>query len=236
MKTRQKCGLLFGFAVILIAAIFSFSLTGCPTGSDDGNREELIDVTHMTGFQGVLSNGSLIEIEVEDTSDGDQDFTLYISGAENGTGVLTLSSGLIIAIKSSTNSSLTYSGGVCYDGVQIPMRKADDKVWVHWGVYYNSTMGDFTTYAAQHNGDADWMYSDRPQPNEEGYYYGNPGNPSYGTPYDIYMQARADYPQDAPPISVLNQAITILNDHKNTGVGAYVSHGDLIAYYLRRVQ
>jgi hypothetical protein len=234
MKTKYKHGFFFGFAAFLLAAIFSLSLAGCPTDSGDG--DEFLEVTHVNGFQGKLSDGSLMEIEVASTSDGDQTFTLYISGVKKGTGTLTLSSGSITAIVNCTDGSLTYSEGVCYGGTQIPIRKADDTGWVHWGVYYYATMADFNDHAKQYNGDADKMYNNRPQPDDQGYYYGTSANPYYDTPQNIYIQARIDHPEDAPPISVLNQAIRVLNDHKNTGVGAYVSRGNLIAYYLRRVK
>ncbi|MDR0663415.1 MAG: hypothetical protein LBF80_04980, partial [Spirochaetaceae bacterium] len=113
---------------------------------------------------------------------------------------------------------------------------ADGEVWVHWGVYYDGTMRDYNAFASQQNGDAFRMYNNRPYPDDQGYYYGSPYNPVYGTPQDIYNQACRDFPQDKPPISVLNQAIRVLNDHKNTGVGAYVSRGNLIAYYFIRVK
>jgi hypothetical protein len=97
-------------------------------------------------------------------------------------------------------------------------------------------MRDYNAFASQQNGDAFRMYNNRPYPDDQGYYYGSPYNPVYGTPQDIYNQACRDFPQDKPPISVLNQAIRVLNDHKNTGVGAYVSRGNLIAYYFIRVK
>jgi hypothetical protein len=238
MKT--KTFFLFGLPAVLLAlglvAAASLTLAGCGGDDDGGGDEELLEVTHVNGFQGRLSNGALMEIEVADVSDGDQPFTLYISGTQNGTGTLTLSAGSITAIKSSTNSSLTYSGGVKYGGNQIPIREADDTVWVHWGAYYGATMGAFNTHAYQYNGDADRMYDHRPPPNDQGYYDGTYDSPVYNTPQNIYFEARIDHPEDAPPISVLNQAIRVLNDHRNTGVGAYVSRGNLIAYYLKRVK
>jgi hypothetical protein len=201
-------------------------LAGC--GGDDG-VETLLEVIHVKGFQGVLSSGSLMEIEVADVSDGEHSFTLYIGGEKKGTGTLILFGGSIMAIKDCTDTSLTYSEGVRYSGIKIPMREADDTVWVHWGVYLYGTMGDFETHANRYGRDADRMYDNRPPPYDEGYY-------SYDTPQNIFDKARRDYPEDAPPFSVLNQAIRVLNDHRNTGVGAYVSRGNLIAYYLKRVR
>jgi hypothetical protein len=201
-------------------------------GFAGSSEEKLLEVSHVNGFQGVLSDGSLIEIEVTSADDGDQPFTLYIRGVGSGTGMLTQSGASITAIKNCTNSSLTYSGGVLYSGVKIPIRKADDTVWVHWGAYYGTTMAEFNGYAHEHDGDADSMYDNRPEPDDQGYYYNSPSVPaSYDTPRNIYNQARKDYREDAPHISVLNQAIRVLNDHKNTGVGAYESRGNLIAYY-----
>ncbi|GHV93158.1 hypothetical protein AGMMS50268_36610 [Spirochaetia bacterium] len=95
-------------------------------------------------------------------------------------------------------------------------------------------MNDFNSHARQYNSDANRMYNNRPNPNDQGYYYGSPSSRRYDTPQNIYSQARRDHPGDAPPISVLNQAISVLNDRKNTGVGAYVSRGNLIAYYFMR--
>jgi hypothetical protein len=245
MKTRLKTRLtgkdvlppvwvlIAGLALVCAGCIGSYTPDADGGGGGGGNK--LLKVTHVNGFQGRLSNGSLIEIEVASTADGDHSFTLYISGKKRGTGTLTLSGGSITAIDC-TDKSLTYSGGVCYGGVVIPIRKADDTVWVHWGVYYYTTMAEFNAYARQYNGDADAMYVHRPPLDDEGYYYGNPSYPRYDTPRNIYNQARRDHPEDAPPSSVLNQAIRVLNDHKNTGVGAYVSRGNLIAYYLKRVQ
>jgi hypothetical protein len=214
----------------LVMLALALTLAGC---DDDSGVEELLEVTHVNGFQGKLYNGSLLEIEVPSTADGNQTFTLYISGMKRGTGTLTLSSGSIVAIVSCTDTSLTYSGGVRYGGSSISMRPADNTVWVHWGVYYGATMADFNTFAQQHSRNADMMYNNRPDLDDEGYY---PSSSGYDTPRNIYNQACADYPSDAPPISVLNQAIRVLNDHKNTGVGAYVSRGNLIAYYFRRIK
>jgi hypothetical protein len=229
MKTKH---FIFGLSALLLT--LGLTLGGCD--DDSGDVEELLEVTHVNGFQGRLYDGSLIEIEVAYTSDGDHLFALYIGGAKQGDGTLTLSGGSITAIKNCTNSSLTYSGGVCYGGSKIPIRKADDTVWVHWGAYYYTTMAEFNGYAQEHDRDADRMYDKRPQPDDEGYYHDSPDNPRYDTPQNIYSQARNDHREDAPPISVLNQAIRVLNDHRNTGVGAYVSRGNLIAYYFRRVQ
>jgi hypothetical protein len=96
-------------------------------------------------------------------------------------------------------------------------------------------MSDFNTFASQYGKDANRMYNNRPSPDDQGYYYGSPSNPVYATPENIYHQARQDHHDDAPPASVLNQAIRVLNDHKNTGVGAYPKPGYLIAYYFKRV-
>jgi hypothetical protein len=214
------------------AAIFCFSLAGCPT--DGGGEDALLEVTHVNGFQGKLSDGSLIEIEVANTADGDQDFTLYIKGVKKGAGTLTINGGAITAILNCTDSSLTYSRGVCYRGAVIPLRTADGKVWVHWGVYAGATMADFNNHAWQYNNDAYQMYINRPFPDDQGYYYGSPYAPVYATPKNIYDQARRDYPEDGPDYPVFNQAIRALNNGNSTGVGAYVSRGNLIAYYFLR--
>jgi hypothetical protein len=221
----------WGAAAMVLALCLVFA--SCDTG-DDGGTEEILEVTHVTGFQGKLNNGALIEIAVESLTDGNQPFTLYVNGVEEDNGTLTLSGGRITAIVSSTNSSLTYSEGVRYGGNSIPLRPADDTVWVHWGAYYGASMADFNDHARQYGSDAGRMYDNRPTPDEQGYYPSY--YDSYDTPQNIYNRARADYPSDAPPISVLNQAIRVLNDHRNTGVGAYVSRGNLIAYYFRRVK
>jgi hypothetical protein len=225
MKTKR----FFRTSAMLLALGLVFA--GCDTGDTGGGGEELLEVTYVNGFQGKLSNGSLMEIEVPSTADGNQTFTLYISGVKQGTGTLTLSNGSITAITNCTNNSLTYSEGVCYGGNAIAMRPADDTVWVHWAVYAGATMTDFNDFAGQYNGDADLIYSHYRDP---GVY--DEGGYSRDTIQSIYSQACADFPSDAPPVSVLNQAIRVLNDHKNTGVGAYVSRGNLIAYYFRRVQ
>jgi hypothetical protein len=216
--------------------VFGLVLAGC--GSGGGDDEELLKVNHVTGFQGKLTNGSLLEIEVPDTADGTRTFTIYVNGEKSGTGELVISGGRITNITSCTNSTLSYTseGVVTYSGSQIQLRLADDKVWVHWGAYYGGTMNHFNSFAAQNNRDADMMYTSRPSPNDQGYYFGYPGSPSYENPEIIYGTACVDHPQDRPPIGVLNDAIRVLNNHRNTGVGAYVSRGNLIAYYFRRVQ
>ncbi|GHV93157.1 hypothetical protein AGMMS50268_36600 [Spirochaetia bacterium] len=122
MTIREK----FGMALTFIIAM---AMTGCNTGNG-GGEEELLEVTHVNGFQGVLSDGSLIEIEVPSTTDGNQNFTLYINGVNSGTGTCTLSGGSITTLTCS-NPSLTYSGGVRYSGIVIPIRRADGTVWVH---------------------------------------------------------------------------------------------------------
>jgi len=174
------------------------------------------------------------------TTDGSHSFSLYINGENRGTGTLTLSEGEIIKINSSTNSSLTYFGGVRYSGNSVSMRVADGKVWVNWAVYPGGTMADFTAFASLHNNDADEMYYYRNTYPiyDQDYYYGSPYNPVYDTPKNIYDAACQDHPGDAPPVSTLNQAIRVLNNHRNTGVGAYenTSAGYLIAYYFRRNQ
>jgi hypothetical protein len=228
----------FFTGILAMVLAFGMALVGCEDDSSDdggggGGEEELLEVIHVTGFQGTLSDGSLIEIEVPSIADGPQSFNVYVSGVKRGDGTLTLSGGSIIAINS-TSGSLTYSGGVKYSGFDIRARPADGKVWVHWAVYYGVTMNNFNVFAQQHGGDADRMYNNRPNPDDQGYYYNS--SPYYDTPYNIYYQARQDHLDDKPPISVLNQAIRVLNDHKNTGVGAYVSRGNLIAYYFKRVR
>jgi hypothetical protein len=241
---KAKYGLFFSqvfraTVVVFAAAIFSFSLLGCPTdggGNSGGGGDALLEVTHVNGFQGKLSDGSLIEIEVANTADGNQNFTLYVKKVKKGTGTLTINGGSITAILNCTDSSLTYSGGVCYRGIVIPLRPADGKVWVHWGVYAGATMTDFNNHARQYNGDAYQMYIHRPSPDDQGYYYGSPYAPVYDTPKNIYDQARRDYPEDGPDYPVFNQAIRALNDGNSTGVGAYVSRGNLIAYYFLRVR
>ncbi|MDR2588252.1 MAG: hypothetical protein LBC67_02390, partial [Spirochaetales bacterium] len=206
-------------------------------GSGGGDDEELLKVNHVTGFQGKLTGGSLLEIEVPSTADGTRTFTIYVNGENKGTGTLAISGGVITAL-TCTGGSLTFSsnGVVTYSGSQIQLRLADDKVWVHWGAYYGGTMNHFNSFAAQYNRDADMMYAYHPNPNDQGYYFGYPGNPSYENPEIIYGTACVDHPADRPPIGVLNDAIRVLNNHRNTGVGAYVSRGNLIAYYFRRVQ
>ncbi|GHV75627.1 hypothetical protein AGMMS49942_04480 [Spirochaetia bacterium] len=247
MKKRYVLTAMFGVVLAL-----GMALVGCDTGTGDtgtglteiygggggGEEEELLEVTHVNGFQGKLSNGSLIEIEVASTTDGNQSFTLYINGVNKGTGTLTVSGGSITAIVSSTDSSLAYSydGVVTYGGFDISLRPADPTVWVHWGVYYGATMNDFNVFAQNYGRDADQMYRYHPFPNDQGYYYGSPSSPVYDTPENIFNQARLDHPSDAPSPSVLNQAISVLNNHRNTGVGAYVSRGNLIAYYFIRVK
>jgi hypothetical protein len=90
----------------VLAGLLAFGLlaAGCDNGGG-GGETELLEVTHVTGFQGTLSDGSLIEIEVPNTDDGNQSFTVYISGAKNGTGTLTLANGSIIAIVNCTNGA-----------------------------------------------------------------------------------------------------------------------------------
>jgi hypothetical protein len=235
---KRNNGVFWGFAVLGLMAIFT--MAGCDTGTgggDGGGGGELLEVTHVTGFQG-SANGSLLEIEVPSTADGTQTFTLYINGVNRGTGTLTISGGVITAIANCTDGSLSFfgSGVVTYSGTQIALRLADNKVWVHWGAYYGADMTDFNSFAAQHGRDADQMYPSRPSPDNQGYYFGYPSSPSYATPQEIYDTACQDHPQDRPPREVLNQAIMVLNNHRNTGVGAFESRGNLIAYYFRRVQ
>jgi formylglycine-generating enzyme required for sulfatase activity len=223
------------FRMLALLLTLGMAVVGCDDGSTDDGEDELLEVTHVNGFQGVLSDGSLIEIEVASTADGNQSFNVYVSGMKTGTGTLTLSGGSIIAIVNCTDSSITYSGGVRYSGFDIRARPADGKVWVHWGAYYGVTMNNFNNFAQQNGGDADRMYTNRPNPDDQGYYYGYPSSPTYDTVQSIYYQACQDHSSDKPPKSVLNQAIRVLNDHKNTGVGAYVSRGNLIAYYFQRI-
>jgi hypothetical protein len=163
----------FFVAMLALALTFGMALVGCEDDSSDdggggGGEEELLEVTHVTGFQGTLSDGSLIEIKVASMTDGDHDFTLYVNGVEIATGTLTLSNGSITAIVSSTNGSITYSGGVKYDNRAIQLRPADNKVWVHWGAYYGGTMNDFNTFAQQYGRDANLMYMYHPYPSEQG--------------------------------------------------------------------
>jgi hypothetical protein len=226
----------FFVAMLAVVLTFGMAVVGCDDGG--GGEDELLEVTHVNGFQGILSYyGFLIEIEVASTADGNQSFNLYLIGKKTDTGTLTLSGGSITAIVSSTNGILTYSGaggGLRYNNSFITVRPADNKVWVHWAVYEGGTMNDFNAFAQQYNEDADLMYTNRPKPYDQGYYYNY--SPYYDTPQNIYNQACQDHPSDAPPISALNQAIRVLNDHNNTGVGAYVSRGNLIAYYFKRVR
>ncbi|MDR2476784.1 MAG: hypothetical protein LBD18_03245, partial [Treponema sp.] len=44
-----------GFAVILAAAIFSISLAGCPTDSDDGDDPNTLTITGINGVTGQLT-------------------------------------------------------------------------------------------------------------------------------------------------------------------------------------
>ncbi|MDR2495186.1 MAG: hypothetical protein LBD24_08200 [Spirochaetaceae bacterium] len=217
--------------LLATALVFGTIFVGCDdSGDSDDSDGGIIPVTHVKGFQGNTRNGSLLEIQVPSTANGPQTFTLYINGENSGTGTLTISSGAITALTCTNSSLMFYEGGVVtYSGDRIELRPADDKVWVHWGVYYDGTMADFNLFASQHNRDADRMYDQRPSPNDQGNY-------DYDTSQNIYERACRDFPDDRPPPEVINQAVSMLNNHRNTGVGAYVSRGNLIAYYFRRVR
>jgi hypothetical protein len=130
-------------ALAMVLMALGLVLAGYPTdsGGSGSGGEAILEVTHKNGFQGMLADGSLIEIEVADTTDGNRNFTLYVKGVKKGTGTLTINGGSITGITSCTDSSLTYSGGVCYRGVVIPLRPADGKVWVQLGGLYGCNNG-----------------------------------------------------------------------------------------------
>ncbi|MDR2482724.1 MAG: hypothetical protein LBD08_03730 [Treponema sp.] len=81
---NKKHGLFFGFAVILAAAIFSISLAGCPTDSDDGDDPNTLTITGISGITGSKVVAVL-------SPAGEQNMTAWGSGdISNGKAVIQL--------------------------------------------------------------------------------------------------------------------------------------------------